>query len=225
MAAHTNHALDQLLRHIKKFDEGFIRLGGFTSDYEHIKPRTMHEVKSAIKQPDISGGMRGPAMAEMRRLVKEMVHIISPLAARSEEREPEPIKSEFFVQYGIITEAQRESLVKGAQDWQRADQPDAVLNDLIMWAGAGLVPYNKPTFFPLYDFEPEEVDLEFEQLKEMEAEAKVDDDEDIDTLRGFAVRLGTFLSTPKTESILACVAGHVRWFEECRCAIGVYLFQ
>ena len=190
VAAHTNHALDQLLRHIKQFDENFIRLGGFTSDYENIKPRTMYEVKQTIKKLDVPGGARSPALAEMRRLVKDMVQIISPLEARLDAGEAEPIKSEVLVQYGIITEAQRESLLQGARNWQRTEKPDAVPNDLVMWGGPDLVPFNRPTVLPLYDFEPEEVDLEFEQLKELEAEAKVDDDEEIDTLRGYTVRLG-----------------------------------
>lgn len=54
VASHTNHALDQLLRHVQAFDEEFIRLGGFTTDYENIKPRTMYEVKQAVKRPDVS---------------------------------------------------------------------------------------------------------------------------------------------------------------------------
>ena len=189
VAAHTNHALDQLLRHIKQFDEDFIRLGGFTSDHENIKPRTMHEVKQAVKKPDVPGGARGPAMAQMRRLIKEMDQIISPLAVS--RGEDEPIKSEVFVQYGVINETQRESLIKGASEWHRSDQPDAVMGDITMWVGPDLVPFNRPSVLPLFDFEVEEVDLEFEQLKELEAETKVDDDEDVDTLRGYAVRLGT----------------------------------
>lgn len=54
VASHTNHALDQLLRHVKQFDEEFIRLGGFTADQENIKPRTIYEVKQAVKKPDVS---------------------------------------------------------------------------------------------------------------------------------------------------------------------------
>lgn len=150
----------------------------------------MYEIKQSYKKLDVPGGARSPALAEMRRLIKEMVQIISPLSASHEEEEPEPVKSKFFVQYGIITEAQRESLIQGARNWQRADQPDNIPNDLAMWGGPDLIPFNRPTILPLYDFEPEEVDLEFEQLKELEAEAKVDEDEEIDTLKGYAVRLG-----------------------------------
>ena len=53
VASHTNHALDQLLRYVKQFDEEFIRLGAFTTDKENIKPRTMYEVKQAFKKPDV----------------------------------------------------------------------------------------------------------------------------------------------------------------------------
>lgn len=59
-----------------------------------------------------------------------------------------------------------------------------------MWAGDALVPFTRPAVIPLYDAEPEEVDLEFEQLKELEAETKADEEEEVDTLRGHPVRLG-----------------------------------
>lgn len=122
VASHTNHALDQLLRHIKQFEENFIRLGGFTHDLENIKPRTLYEVKMLVKNPEVKGGARGPANSEMRRLVKEMHEILRPLHMNFSAQEPEPVKSEYFVQYGIITEAQRESLIQGAKDWVRADR-------------------------------------------------------------------------------------------------------
>ena len=59
VAAHTNHALDQLLRHVMNFEDKFIRLGGFTTDTENIKPRTLHEVKLTVKKQEIVGGARG----------------------------------------------------------------------------------------------------------------------------------------------------------------------
>ena len=125
----------------------------------------------------------------MRRLNKQMNDLLSPLIACGNVEEPVPIKSEVFLQYGLMTEAQRESLVKGASEWRRADQPDKDLNDFTVWLGDDMIPFNQPTIMPLFDFELEEMDLEFEQLKEIEAEAKVDDEEEIDTLRGHALRL------------------------------------
>lgn len=41
VACQTNHALDQLLRHIAEFEPSFIRLGGQTKDQDKIKKRTV----------------------------------------------------------------------------------------------------------------------------------------------------------------------------------------
>ena len=183
VAAHTNHALDQLLRHIMAFEKDFIRLGGFTTDQENIKPRTLHEVKEMTKKPDITGGARGPAMMKMRRLVPDMTAMLRPLT------EGTLISSEVFVQYGIITEAQRESLIQGTKDWLRASEPEKELGDIELWLGKEIRDVNISRIPQFFDFPTEEIDLEFEQLKEIEAETKTDDDEDIATLRGYRVRL------------------------------------
>lgn len=196
VASHTNHALDQLLRHVQTFDEEFIRLGGFTTDLEHIKPRTMYEVKQAVKKPDIPGGARMPALAQMRRLNKEIGELLKPLTVGGGE--DEPIKSNVFVQYGILTEAQRESLIKGASEWRRSDQPDGSMNEFTVWLGPDMIPFSRPSVMPLHDFEVEEMDLEFEQLKEMEAETKIEDEEEINVLHGHALRIGEpFTCKPK----------------------------
>ena len=183
VAAHTNHALDQLLRHVMKFDKDFIRLGGFTTDHENIKPRTLYEVKQMVNNTKIPGGARGPAMAKMRRLVTEMIAILEPIMSGK------LIPSETFVQYGVITEAQRESLLEGMKDWLRSDEPAKEVGDMDLWLGKEIRNANRASGLQLFDFPVEEVDLEYEQLKEMEAETKVDDDDEIDTLRGQRIRL------------------------------------
>ena len=183
VAAHTNHALDQLLRHVMRFEEKFIRLGGFTTDYENIKPRTLHEVKQWVKNTTIPGGARAPAMAKMRRLVAEMVAILEPIMTGK------LIPSETFVQYGVITEAQHESLLEGMKDWLRSDEPAKEVGDMELWLGKEMKDANRASDLQLFDFPVEEVDLEYEQLKELEAETKVDDDDEINILRGQRIRL------------------------------------
>lgn len=183
VAAHTNHALDQLLRHIMIFEKDFIRLGGFTTDLENIKPRTLFEVKQLVKKPEIIGGARTPAVIKMRRLVTDMTAILRPLT------EGTLLPSEVFVQYGIITEAQRESLIEGTKDWLRADEPDKESGDIDLWLGKEIRDANLAQVPQFVDFPTEEVDLEYEQLKELEAENKMDEDEEIATLKGFRVRL------------------------------------
>ena len=183
VAAHTNHALDQLLRHIIPFEKDFIRLGGFTTDVENIKPRTLHEIKQLVKKPDITGGAKGPAMNKMRRLISDMTAILRPLT------EGTLIPSEVFVQYGIITEAQRESLIEGTKDWLRSSEPDKEPGDIELWLGKEIRDANVSQTLQFFDFPTEEVDVEYEQLREIETEAKVDEDDDINTLRGLCVRL------------------------------------
>ena len=183
VAAHTNHALDQLLRHVIPFEKDFIRLGGFTTDLENIKPRTLHEVKQLVKKPAITGGAKRPAMIKMRRLVSDMIAMLRPLMQGT------LIPSEVFVQYGIITEAQRDSLIEGTKDWLRCSEPDKEPGDIELWLGKEIRDANVSQTPQFFDFPTEEVDLEYEQLKELEAEAKVDEDDEINTLRGLCVRL------------------------------------
>ena len=184
VAAHTNHALDQLLRQIMKFEKEFIRLGGFTTDNQNITPRTLHEVKQLVNNTTtIPGGARVPAMAKMRRLVADMIAILEPLMSGK------LIPSKTFVQYGVITEAQRESLLEGMKDWLRSDDPAKEVGDLEVWLGKEIRNANRASGLQLFDFPVEELDLEFEQLKEAEAETKVDEDDEIDMLRGQRIRL------------------------------------
>lgn len=70
ISAHTNHALDQLLRHIAKFEPEFVRLGAWTKDMEVIKPRTLFEIKDAVRHSNPIGGLRNPALTRMKQLAK-----------------------------------------------------------------------------------------------------------------------------------------------------------
>lgn len=48
VACQTNHALDQILRHIAEFEPNFVRLGGQTKDQDVIKKRTV-SARSTMK--------------------------------------------------------------------------------------------------------------------------------------------------------------------------------
>ncbi len=174
LAAHTNHAVDQLLRHVTRVEPAFIRLGGMTTDHETIRPRTLFEVRNQARQ---GPGSKGPSLAKMRSVKQELKQLMAPLLDSEE-----PISAELFMQYGIITETQFDSLEKGAAEWVRVDEPDQVPGDIAMWLGRELVKADSRTVPENFGFEIEEIDLEFEQLKEMEAESKTEDE--IDTLKG-----------------------------------------
>lgn len=178
IACQTNHALDQLLRHVAKFEPDFIRLGGRTSDIEIIKPRTLFAVKGGGSPGIVQGGLKGITSKRMTQLHKEMLDLLKPLSEGSE-----PLGSEFFRSLGIITKAQHESLVKGAAEWFRADALQTP-GDMAMWLGKDMIIAKRNIMPENLGFDFEEVDLEFEQLKELEAETKLDDDDDFDTLKG-----------------------------------------
>ena len=179
VAAQTNHALDQLLRHIAPIESKFIRLGGMTSDNEIIKPRTLYEVKQATKLGVVPGGLKGSALAGMRTLIKEIHALLKPLT------EGKALDEDVFKAHKILTQDQCKLLLKGAGKWVDTSLPDSVTAAIHKWAGEELVEANRRTQSEDYGFDYEEIDLEYEQLKELEAEGKVGiGDDDNEVLRG-----------------------------------------
>ncbi|KAL6718868.1 hypothetical protein ACLMJK_003102 [Lecanora helva] len=178
IASHTNHALDQLLRHVALFEDNFIRLGGWTKDLETIKPRTLYEIKAAVKLCEVKGGLRGPASHKIRKLVDEVKALLAPLT-----QDGEPFSGDFLHEHGIISGLQHESLIHGSKEWVRAGSAH-VKGEVAIWLGDELIEAKQRTLPEDFGIEVEEADLEFEQLQELEAESKIGDDENIDTLWG-----------------------------------------
>ena len=184
ISAHTNHALDQLLRHVANFEPDFIRLGAWTKDVDIIKPRTLFEIKDNIKHSNPKGSLRNPALAMLKQLTKKMTVLLAPLT-----QEKEMLNSKLFEQYNIISYSQHDSLVKGAKEWIRAGDENNSLGDIAAWLGDERVEAKFRTMPEDFGIEIEEVDLEYEQLKEIEAESKLVDDEDRESLRGLRLPL------------------------------------
>ena len=183
LTAQTNHALDQLLRHVAAFEPDFIRLGGRTLDQDIIKRRTLFEVRSALSMPNIPGGMKGSAFKSMKDLIKTLTTILEPLTI-----DREPLSANLFLKLGLINQDQHLSLEKGAREWVRLGQQEA--GPMVAWLGDQLVGVESRYQLEDYGFQVEEVDLEFEQLKELEAETKgATDDDDFETLKGPYVAL------------------------------------
>ncbi|KAL8945072.1 MAG: hypothetical protein Q9216_000056 [Gyalolechia sp. 2 TL-2023] len=178
VAAHTNHALDQLLRHIAPFEPEFIRLGGMTLDKNIIEPRTLFEVKQATKFGPVPGGMKGSAMGNMRKLIREMQGLLKPLT------EGAPFSEDVFQAYGILTNEQCRLLLNGAERWVDLTLAETETAAIAKWAGDELVQADRQTMPEDFGFDYEEMDLEFEQLKELEAEGKLNSDDEHEGLRG-----------------------------------------
>ncbi len=218
LAAHTNHAVDQLLRQVARFEPAFIRLGGMTIHHEIIKPRTLFEIREQASQ---GAGFKGPSLAKLNCVKQELKQLMAPLLDSEG-----PISANIFKQYGIITETQLASLEKGAAEWVRVDEPDQVPGDIAMWLGRELVKADARTVPENFRFKMEEIDLEFEQLKELEVESKTE--EDIDTLRGERIVLREPFSGGRSsrgvtdEMVRAALEKQDMWHIEQSLRGGVY---
>lgn len=174
----TNHALDQLLRHVAEFESSFIRLGGRSKDRDKIKKRTLFEVRSNVSQPKIPGSLKTQAIGRMKELTGRMQMLLAPLEANKP-----PLDHKVLVKLRLITEEQAESLEIDSRFAMGID-PDSPGVVMEQWLGKSLTPCHRPIQPDDFGMEFEEEDFEVEQLKELEAEAVAQDDDDIEALRG-----------------------------------------
>ncbi|EFR00980.1 helicase [Nannizzia gypsea CBS 118893] len=187
IAAQTNHALDQLLRHISKFEQSYVRLGGRSTDSE-IRTRTVFELRKKNNLPPIIGGCLAPARKELRDLTDQIIELLSPFRT---ENSHSPLQPSLFLNLGLISIAQHDSLIKGAAGWVRAgDQTDP----MSVWLGDALTKFELIYRQENFGFVEEEIDLEYEQLKELEAEHGLDDD-DYEILKGQFLGLRELFTT------------------------------
>ncbi|KAI7471869.1 P-loop containing nucleoside triphosphate hydrolase protein [Hortaea werneckii] len=182
IACQTNHAVDQILRHIAPFEPDFIRLGGRSKDQDVIKKRTLHAVKQEMGNSPLAGCLKANARKKMKALEKDMALIMTPLKPSGA-----PLDFRMLKSFGLLTENQAESLEKGASKWVQAERSDpniALKSPFNVWMGKALSPVPVKQQPEEFGFDYEEADLAFEQLKEIEAENQAKDDEDFETLHG-----------------------------------------
>ncbi|KAL9620069.1 MAG: hypothetical protein Q9160_005359 [Pyrenula sp. 1 TL-2023] len=181
VAAHTNHALDQLLRHLSPFlGEAYIRLGGRTKDPE-IKKQSIFEVRQRTKVQGGASTLLPFSQRRLRDLTHAMVNTLSPMIQKDQQS---PFAPAVLEDLEVLSHEQRTSLEDGAAQWTTTDNDSGTEDAISLWLSKALrsfdVVYRKPNF----GFEEEEIDdLEYEQLKDLEAEHGVDED-DFDSLRG-----------------------------------------
>ncbi|RHZ61331.1 putative DEAD box helicase involved in nonsense mediated decay [Aspergillus thermomutatus] len=178
VSSQTNHALDQLLRHISVFEKNYIRLGGRSNDPE-IKKRTLFSIRQEESPVTVQGGMYGPSMRKYKTLVTTVVELLD---AFSQDNDGTPLSSKLFAKHGLLTAEQYDSLAKGAKDWIRPGAEEDA-DPLIAWLGDQVVKFQVTYTKENFGFDEDEVDLEYEQLKELEAEQGIDED-DYENLRG-----------------------------------------
>ncbi|KAJ5108539.1 hypothetical protein N7456_005214 [Penicillium angulare] len=171
VAAHTNHALDQLIRQVATFEKNYVRLGGRSNDVD-IRQRTLYNIKLTQKSQSLLGGLSGPARKELRNAESSVISLLRVLeCARSGQ---EPLQAADFFQYDLLTKEQVESLKRDDDNWehvgheQEADPFKAWLGDRLV-----LLPQvyeNESNYVTLDD-----IDEEYEQLREIEAEQGPED--------------------------------------------------
>lgn len=177
IAAQTNHALDQLLSHVSKFEPNFIRLGGRSTSLE-IKKRALYEVRNATRKQPLPGNSLGKAIATNVSQSKALREILEPLT----KNRGKPVDISILVTQGILSEEQGKSLTNGASRWVSADGTKD--EPLEFWLSDALLEFEVEYTPESFGFDEEDEDLEVEQLREHEAEHGVNDEEDAEQMRG-----------------------------------------
>ncbi|KIW00589.1 uncharacterized protein PV09_07942 [Verruconis gallopava] len=186
VACQTNHALDQLLRHVAEFEEAFVRLGGRSKDTGIVKQRTLYHLRqkkeNRYKAPS---GMQASARRSLELLEGQIRDVIAPLEYGKDQIKTSFLSLGLYHNMGVLTKTQCDNIERGDKEW--AAPSDYGLLPLEKWLGSCLQ-YNQRYFEPdnIGGFEFEEADLEFEQLQELEAEniAQDDIDHDFESLPG-----------------------------------------
>ena len=183
LACQTNHALDQLLRHVSDFEPEIARLGGRSKDPVIIQ-KTLYEIRKENEATKTTGGRIRNITRSLRNLTDLMMDIIEPLKTKGP-----PLHHKLLRKLGLLTEGQCRSIEQYASTWTGQGDSARDISPIELWVGNALIPA-KPGCTPEdFGYEYEEADLEVEQLQELEAENTVRDDEDFETIRGPAISI------------------------------------
>jgi helicase required for RNAi-mediated heterochromatin assembly 1 len=164
IASQTNHALDQLIKHISVFEKNFVRLGGRTTDPE-IRKRTPYEIRQNQGLLTIGGGLMASMKTKQNNLTAEIEKLLEPFSRSNSDQ---TIPASLFLKYGILSKEQFQCLEEVARNWQ---QPNISANadPLRAWL-TGCVTAFDSKYIGDFGFVNDDIDLEYEQLKEIEVE-------------------------------------------------------
>jgi helicase required for RNAi-mediated heterochromatin assembly 1 len=177
VAAHTNHALDQLLNHISEVVPDYVRLGGRSID-ENVRKRTLYEVRKSISIPPLFGGALGRAYHKLKIFRENIENLLRVFTMDSTG----PLPATFFRDQKIISSEQYDALCNGAEGWTNSNLEEQA-DPIISWVGDMLFENSVTYRYEDRGYEEDEMDLEYEQLREMEQEKGIFDD-DFETLKG-----------------------------------------
>ncbi|KAF3928016.1 hypothetical protein AA313_de0200928 [Arthrobotrys entomopaga] len=192
VACQTNHALDQLLRHVLEFEPSIIRLGGRTQDRDRLYKKTLYNVRNDSPHFDVQGGRFLSSKRKLRMLAIQGEKLMRLLKEGF-------MTPDALLKYGIITQAQRDSFQNFADQWAKPPSaPAGSLNDplddgqpsagsfidpIYEWVRQYMVPVLRATEA---NFEYEEDELAYEALNDREEEF---DDEWDGKLNGVQVHI------------------------------------
>lgn len=184
IAAQTNHALDQLLSHVSRFEPNYVRLGGRSTNPE-VKKRALFEIRQSERIRPVPGGLLGKSNNLLTKQANAMTEILNPFFmpgtdAFSTDQVSGPKVLEGL---GVLTPEQAKSLEDGASQWVSASNTPH--GPLELWLDQALIPFDVKFAKDTYGFdEIEDNDLEFEQLRENEDSTGINDNEEIELLKG-----------------------------------------
>ena len=191
VSAQTNHALDQLLNHILRFEPSIVRLGGRSNKAnEEILKRTLFNLKQTNSIPGGYSGFRQVAL-DFNKCKRDIAESLETLTTEN------LLNGETLMKNGLITEAQLKSL-RTSPSWEGVDSVNDIaqcklfcknlVQELTVATGLGdeqtmpvpeTAPFNLGLEFEQGDIEEEEVediDDEFKTDAAIDAK-KADDDE------------------------------------------------
>ena len=175
IACQTNHALDQLLRLVAVFEPEYCRIGGRSAD-KVIKTRTLF----ALREESSATIPRSRPPHEWNILVKRIAEKLEPLTAKADVPDPT-----LFLKYDILTQDQLDLLKENAETWVTAGMPANNTNSIKSWLGSQLteVKPRGPLYFGFKEYE--DIEQDFEEVLENEAEQITRDEEDeMERLKG-----------------------------------------
>lgn len=205
VAAQTNHALDQLLTHVAHFEHRYIRIGGRSNDPE-IRKRTLYAIRKTSPPGTIAGGLLVPSLKEFQGLSKM---IAERLSSFNQEDDATILPVSVFAMCKVLSEEQCRSLVAGAKNWTHSGKSDNV-DPMMIWLGHQAEKFEVKYKNENFGFKEDEIDLQYEQLKELEADQGLGDDE-YDYLKGQYLCIREGLRGRETVSFSnATIQGYLR---------------
>lgn len=185
IATHTNHALDQLLGIISQFENDYIRLGSRSVDPD-IRKRMLYEIKKSLPIPTVTGGLLNPARGDLHRLSVQVAELLTPF---DQEGIYGPIKASTFADYGLLTQSQCDSL-NAFEQWGSFTPAGNDSNHIAAWLDGQVKAVKLNHWIEEVVFTEDDIDIEYEQLKELEAEQGPTEDE-YEALNGRSLQFRT----------------------------------